>query len=445
MEIVYELVQIFVCVFEVYLMFDFFSSFFSLKESLKSKYAKVGIVSGLSVCVYFVNRIGSSGVNVFFMQVFYLMLVFLAFSGDVLKKLLHYIIASMIMLSSEFLFLLILSDASQFSFDVMQYNSFSFIVILLGIKLLTYLLFSIFKRVSPNTRDRKIDIKHFFLQTIIPVSWFGIIIATAYLNVEFNASESVQILLIVSCILGIVGNVLIFYAFNRYFLSVEKIQQQNIMITKLEMEERYYEQMDNVNQKHAKMLHDIHHYLTTIGEMASQNRDEDILEILSELQIRVADREKIDYCENKLLNAILNEKRKSAQSIEIDLKIKVENGFFINQVKEIDLIGIIGNLVDNAIEASAKCEKGYVKVFMFMQNQNNYSVIKVLNNYKGQIILEDEKLVTTKKDKKRHGIGIQSVVDTLERYNGSLQNFYENNVFTTIVLIPVNNSKIQKF
>ena len=322
MEIIYELVQIFVCFFEVYLMFDFFSAFFPLKDGLQNKYVKAGTVIGLSVCVWGVNGMESSSINISCMILMYLLLILLAFKGDWLKKILYYIIACIIMGSSEFLFAIILVGASDFSFNAVQYNSFSRIVMLIGVKLLTYLLFNILKRIFPSTQN-KMDLKRVLLQTIIPVSWFGIIVATAYLDVEFNASVSIQILLIVSCILGIVGNMLIFYAFERYFLTIEKIQQQNMMITKLEMEKKYYEQMDSMNQEHAKLLHDVHHYLTTMGEIALQNKDEDILKILSELQIRVAGRKTIVYSENKLLNAILNEKRKSAISMKIDLKIKV--------------------------------------------------------------------------------------------------------------------------
>ena len=111
-----------------------------------------------------------------------------------------------------------MATASDFSFNAVQYNSFSRIVMLIGVKLLTYLLFNILKRIFPSTQN-KMDLKRVLLQTIIPVSWFGIIVATAYLDVEFNASVSIQILLIVSFILGIVGNMLIFYAFERYFLT----------------------------------------------------------------------------------------------------------------------------------------------------------------------------------------------------------------------------------
>lgn len=438
LETIYELVKVLVCIFEVYLMFDFFSAFFTIKKTLRNLYAKVGIVLGFSACVFMVNCLGSSTVNIFFMIALYFLLILFVFEGSLLKKVLYSVIAYIIMGSSEFIFALILATPSQQALSEIRLNPFFLTVALIGIKLLTFILFNLAKRLSPNSNSR-MDLKNFVLYTVLPVSWLGIIVAIAYLNVDFDAPGPAKILLVIFSILGIVGNMLIYYAFETYFSTVEKIQQQDLMITKLEMEAKYYEQIDKMNQEHAALLHDVHHYLKTIGEVAAESEDEDVLKILSELQIRVSEKETVIYCNNRLLNAILNEKRKGAMEAGTDLKIKVEPCFSIEQIKEIDLIAIIGNLLDNAIEASAKCESGYVAVCMFMQNDNRYSVMKVENNYTGKIVLEDEKIITTKKDKKRHGIGIQSVSGIVDKYNGSLQNFYENNVFTTIVLLPVNN------
>lgn len=436
MESIYKLVQIFVSVFEIYLVFDFFSSFFPLRKILRNKYAQTGIVFGLSLCVCIVNSFGSSSLNLVSMLVMYLLLVLLAFEGDLLKKILYYIMVHVIMGGSEFLFIVLLSHPSDFSLREIKENPFSMIVILISVKLLTFLIFTIVKRISKNSNSR-MDIKNFIIYTIVPVSLLGIMIAIAYLNIDFDSLGKIKFLLLGGCTLGMIGNVLIFYSFDRYFLSLEKLQQQDIMIAKLETEEKHYEQIEKINQEHAALLHDIHHYLRTIGEAAKENKDTDILNIISELQVRVSDESKIIYCSNRLLNVLLNEKRKSAEEAGIKITLKIENGFYMKQIADLDLIAIVGNVLDNAIEAAAQCEKGYIKVYMFMQNENHYSVMKVENNYSGTILVKDEKILTSKADKGHHGIGIQNITSIMEKYDGSLQMFYENQIFTSIILLPV--------
>lgn len=441
MEVIYKLVQIFVSIFEIYLVYDFFSSFFPLRKILRNKYAQTGIVFGLSLCVCIVNGFGSSSLNLVSMLVLYLLLVLLAFEGSLLRKFLYYVMAHVIMGGSEFLFIVFLSHPSDFSLREIKENPFSMIVILISVKFLTFLIFTIVKRISKNSSS-KMDVKNFIIYTTVPVSLLGIMVAMAYLNIDFDSLGKIKFLLLGGCTLGMIGNVLIFYSFDRYFLSLEKLRQQDFIITKQEMEGKHYEQLEEINQEHAALLHDIHHYLRTIGEAASENKNTDILNIISELQIRVSDKSRIVYCSNSLLNVILNEKRKSAEEAGVEVILKIETGFYIEQIAEIDLIAIIGNVLDNAIEAALQCEKGYVKVYMFMQNENHYSVMKVENNYSRPVLVKDEKILTSKEDKRRHGIGIQNVTSILEKYDGSLQMFYENNIFTSIILLPVQTEQI---
>ena len=133
----------------------------------------------------------------------------------------------------------------------------------------------------------------------------------------------------------------------------------------MEMEEKRYAQIETVNQEHAGFLHDIRHYLRTIASMANENRDQEILDVLAELQIKVSDAELEIYCPNRLLNTILNEKKKTAKERGIYFKLSVEPDFNIEHIENMDLIVIMGNLLDNAIEAAEKCRNGYLKIFLY--------------------------------------------------------------------------------
>lgn len=436
MDVIYKVVQIFVCIFEVYLMFDFFLAFFSLKEVLQRPFAKVIIVSGTAACVFLINSLNSSVINIVAMQVIYLLMIFLAFDGGFLKRILYYIMATVIMGSSEFISIVLLSLPSDFSMDQMQESPVTMIFSLLCIKLLSFLLFNIVKRIPKNSSN-KMDLGNLMLYIILPVAMLGIMFSMAYLNIDFDSMKPVKILLIFSSVPAVVGSVLIFYAFDRYSLSKEKLQQQELMITKLEMEKRHYKQIDEINREHSAMLHDIYHYMKALGEMAAENKDQDILNILSELKIKVSETQMAVICENRLLNAILNEKRKEAEDKGIAIKIVVEPEFIIDQMQEIDQIAIAGNLIDNAMEAACKCEKGYVKIYMFTQNENHFSVIKIVNNYTGEIKQRDGALLTSKSDGSKHGYGVLNVSRIAKKYGGYLQNFYEEGVFTSIVILPV--------
>lgn len=444
MEIVFKLVQIFICVLEAYLIIDFFMAFFKLKMLFDRKYTEMGLILGAAACTRAVNTLNNTTLNMIAAFVVYLVIIVLFFQGKLLRKFLYFITVMIIMVGSEFLVIILLSLQTAFAFDAMQSGQVTLSILTFVVKVLAFVLLSIAKRVAESSDNPRINFKITLLYSIMPVSLIGIMIAIARMNIDFAFLGFTQILLIASCVLALIGSIAIFYFYDRYSQSVWKLQQQEIMITKLEMEEKHYGRIEQVNQEHAAFLHDVRHYMKAIGEMAADNDDKAILQILSELQIKVSNTETEILCPNRLLNAILNEKKKDAERRDISVKIVVEPGFSIDQIADIDLIVIISNLLDNAIEAAEKCPNGHIKISLFQQNENHFSIIKIVNNYAGRIDAREDRLMTDKKDKARHGFGIQNVRDTVAKYGGYLQYFYKDGEFTSVVILPVMISQDQR-
>ncbi len=155
------------------------------------------------------------------------------------------------------------------------------------------------------------------------------------------------------------------------------------------------------------------------------------------MKIQVAGTESVIICGHRLLNAILNEKKKDAEQKGISMHITVEPEFLIEQIRDIDLIAIVGNLIDNAMEAALDCKEGYVKIYMYVQNESRFSVMKIINNYREEVRQKDGIFLTSKEDKQKHGIGIQNVKSIVKKYGGFLQNVYENGIFTSLVILPI--------
>ncbi len=444
MDRLYEFVQILICVFEAYLMFDFFGTFFNMRKIFQRRFCAQVIVLVVSACVYAVNAFDNSGINLIAMQIIYLALVLTVFEGGIFKRIAYDVIANVIMAGSEFLFIIILSVPSDFSLDSVEFGRFAMITNLIGIKTIAFILLNIIKRIPKNSGNR-ISVDKVLMFSIVPLSMLGIMTAIAYLNLDFDELPHVKYLLLISCILATVGNVVVFYVFDRYSLSVQMLRQQELMITRLELEQKHYEQIDEMNKEHSHLIHNIKHYLNVIGEAVAESAVSenavDIRGILTELQVEFDNAEVNVFCKNPLINAILNEKKRGAERQAVRMEIMVEPEFSVKNVKETDIIAIIGNLLDNAVEAAAQCSEGYVKVFLFTQNDNSFSVIKTVNSYAGEIHHKEGNLVSSKQDKKFHGIGLKSVNSMLEKYDGYLDYFYDKNTFTSVAILS-NNAKI---
>lgn len=435
MEVVFELVEVFICVLEAYLMFDFYMAFFPLREVFRKKYVKAAAVVVTAVCVRVVNCWNNSTVNIIAMQFIYLTMLFGVFYGNALKKVFCHLMALAIMMGSELLLMIALSHPSDFSLSQINNDESKLYIILLGIKTLAFVLFNIVKRFSHKGNNR-LDLKNFILYSILPFGTLGIMISLANLNIDFDSSRFVQIILITCNMLVVVGNILIFYVFDRFSLSIEKLKQQEVLIARMELEEKRYEQIEITNQEHARFLHDIRHYMSTIGELAIENKEKEILDILSELQIKVSDAGTKIYCSNRLLNTILNEKKKEADEKSIRMEITYEPGFSIDQLENIDLIVIMGNLLDNAIEAAYRCKRGYVNLYLYTQNNSSFSIIKIVNNYTGVVKEKNGNILTNKDNATRHGFGIQNASAVAQKYGGYVDISYVGDIFTAIVLLP---------
>ena len=137
--------------------------------------------------------------------------------------------------------------------------------------------------------------------------------------------------------------------------------------------------------------------------------------------------------DNTELDSILNYKIYEAQKlgIEIFLNIKVPEKL---NFQPIDIVIIIGNLIDNAIEATSKLKENK-KIDMSIEFSRNVLYISVVNLFDGDLIFKNKKLKTTHVDKEYHGLGLQSVQKSIEKYYGSMKLNHADKIFCVDVLL----------
>lgn len=428
------IIKVLASILEIYLFFDFMKSFFELKKIFSPKWIQCTVVLGGAGFMYLVNSFNNTIINMMFVPLTLLAIAFIVFKGAYLLRFAYLILSLIIFFGSEFLFAIITTISNQFLVDNTVINYQYDIMNLLIIKFITFILFSIVKQIPK--KSNKLDIKTFFMFLILSIASLGMMVSVFYSSIDFEHMTISKMMLIICSISMIVGNILIFYAFNRYSETVQKSNQQELQIAKQELELKHYENMEFLHNSHSQMLHDINHHLKVIALLADQNKNKQILEVLQELQVEFEKSGMIQFSGNPLLNAILSEYKSHAEKKKIKCDIYVEPGFRINRISDTDMIAMISNLMSNAMEASIICNDGMIKIRMFMQNEGSFSVMKIVNNYENAIIKNGDKILTTKKDKSLHGIGIGSVEAMAEKYGRYLQHSHIHNKFTAILILP---------
>ncbi len=210
-----------------------------------------------------------------------------------------------------------------------------------------------------------------------------------------------------------------------------------------EFELTHLEQVEKKNEEHSKFIHNMHHYFTAIGSLAAEQDCQGILNILNDLNVEITKQQSISYSLNRVMNAILSEKTSMAKTYNIQMDIYVEPDIRLKNISDGDIVIILGNLLDNAIEAVKKIEdaKRYIKVRIYHENNGRICVIKIENPLVTPIKYNKKGLICTDKKSGLHGFGLKSIDQTAQKYGGYLTCDVQRDTFHTILFLAENSSE----
>ena len=167
-----------------------------------------------------------------------------------------------------------------------------------------------------------------------------------------------QVLILV-CFAGLLlGNILVFSAFNQYAENAQISMEQNVQLAKKENDIKHYKQLLQANERHYEVIHDLKHYFNVIYSLSKEQQYDSIAEVLESLDAQMRESELAVYCEEShVLNLILSEYKERAEQADINYDVYVEPGIVLSMVSDVDIIVMVKNLLDNAMIASIHCKK----------------------------------------------------------------------------------------
>ncbi len=175
-----------------------------------------------------------------------------------------------------------------------------------------------------------------------------------------------------------------------------------------EMKKEY---IDIINRKY----HDLKHEIAALQQMHTCER----LEKLNVLEKTIDQYDSMIQTGNSILDTILNEKRIQCLKNDIQLVCMVES-IDISFIDIIDLSILLGNALDNSIEAVKKLSGADRKIDFKMYKDRNFIRFTIINPYMGTLIFNEKLPVSTKKDSLFHGFGIKSIKSIVNKYSGDM-------------------------
>ena len=240
---------------------------------------------------------------------------------------------------------------------------------------------------------------------------------------------------IVICMIAI--NILLFFVL--YLTSSRNRVENNQALLKLQIANEQQKLQDSIrwNTEVNTLRHDLKNHLLCISEYIRLQQTDAAMEYIEKLTGQV--KKELPYhmmTSSVAVNANLDLKRLVCDENQIDIKYFVLEE--LPKMDETDLCVILANLLDNAIEAASKEEKRQIR--LSMEIVGNYFRIVVQNQIAESVLKNNKKLGTTKKNRKIHGFGLQSVEDAVERNDGMSNFSEENGWFVADVMLKIHES-----
>lgn len=241
-------------------------------------------------------------------------------------------------------------------------------------------------------------------------------------------------ILILSAVL--VGINILFYVLIRQNQKLQKHKfELQLMADRISNYERHSEEVSIIWDNIRSVKHDLNnHFLYLQAQLELGNTDM-CKSYLAEIQSEVSSMGKLFKTGNAVIDYMINVKL--SRLSETQILVSGNAGDF-SDIKDADMTCILGNVLDNAVEALEKVEKEK-RLELHFTSTKNCRIILCKNSVSASILDSNGDLHTTKTDSEFHGLGHIIVEDIVQKYGGFTDYFEENGMFGVQVSIPINN------
>lgn len=185
--------------------------------------------------------------------------------------------------------------------------------------------------------------------------------------------------------------------------------------------------LQSAEEAHRRFRHDIRHHLNTIAEYAKAEDISGILDYIQEYDIEISETAVMRYSINKTVNMILSAYAGKAGDSGVAFSAKCDVSEKL-AMKDIDLIALLGNLLENALHGCQHSKKESPSIKIYIHLQNNRLLTFCSNTCVEDLELSDG-LPALK------GIGISSILAVCEKYNGNLEYRVEDGVCSACTIL----------
>lgn len=392
-------------------------------------YVSMLTVQGLYLLSYLPNVILQNNnvlINTSTFTVATFLFAIICFEISIKSSIFHSVILLLIMTATE----MITEFAVEFLFgNALFYLDNKMLNLFIGIvisKSLYFLIVYIIATVLSYKKNNAVsNMSRSYLNMLYPLVIFMLLILVFRISMEYSLSKELIIVLML-----LTGASVVLCCFTAIYN--QRLQKRENELAELEKQQlkneidfQYLDLLEKKNQQMQILAHDYKNHLAAIRELGNNDQ---VAEYIEKMTSEIKASNSTCHSGNHTLDIIINKYITECElkHITFDFDIKLTNLGFVD---DFDLVTILGNLLDNALEAAQQSEGKHIS--LKTKRVNTYDAVVISNSCDNP----PDKNLKTKKKKGTHGLGLKSVSKTVKKYSGDFD--WEYNEIDKIFIITI--------
>lgn len=282
----------------------------------------------------------------------------------------------------------------------------------------------IIKYIKKRYHDMQAKIKNGWglFTALAALFYILLLIATSYPTIMMERKDDYPVILLIAILMPLMY-IIIFRVLTWQTKQHEsEIEKQRLELQMVTIKEKL-DSTATQNEKLRRLKHDLKHYALLINNYLDSGDIEKAQECLKAFSGELEANSPQTFCDNNTVNIVLSNysNHMERNNISFVTRLSVPENL---RISDVDLAVVISNAMDNAINATNKCEKKIIKVKAFTEDSKLFFEIK--NTHDGSAMIENGMPVSTEKG---HGIGTKSIASVINRYDGIYSFIKENEYF----------------
>lgn len=366
--------------------------------------------------------------DILVLSVLAVLLVSLNYEGRIFRKTVFTLVYNSIWMLTEILLVFIFIAIG------LDYDTQELLGSLLS-KVFLFVIVEALKHFFGNEKIKELPRSYNMILVLIPLGSMFVVYTSFFMSANSQKSFSV-LWSFASLVIMLFINILIFTIYLKLSEDMELREKNVVCKQEIDLYNRHIEEKENSMLEFRKAKHDLKNQLIFLLERCEKKEYKEVELFLEQLIEKAPfDSLTISKTDNSVVDALVNYKYTIAKRFGIEFIVKLEIPMIL-PFENADMCIVLGNALDNAMEANirADIEKRYVKLNMRMDMNN--LVIVIENSFNGQISKDKKgKILTIKTNKINHGFGLDSIQKVVNKYHGFMRTSYTETVFTIEILL----------